>query len=74
MHSRCEQQICPVYNNAEMHREKMKDRSGRVIKDDTEVFLSDKRTTEPSLMEMENHVHLVSNCVTSSIFLMTFVP
>jgi hypothetical protein len=59
MHSRCEQQICPVYNNAEMHREKMKDRSGRVIKDNLEVFLSDKRTTDATPMEMKNHVHPV---------------
>jgi len=46
MHSRCEQQICPVYNDAEMHGEKMENRSGRVIKDNPEVFLSDKRTTD----------------------------
>jgi len=46
MHGRCEQQICPVYNNAEMPGEKVEDRHGRVIKDKPEVILSDECTTD----------------------------
>jgi hypothetical protein len=40
-----------------MHREKMEDRSDRVIKDNPEVSYPINAPRMPTLMEMENHGH-----------------
>jgi hypothetical protein len=71
MPSRCVQQICPQYCNAETPGKG--EGHGWVI-EDTAVFTSDECTNVISHMDGKIRFTPLKNPVTSSIFLMTFVP